>query len=176
MIGPYQVQSTITYSQPISAARSVKYFMVAVFIPTLKSAAGAQSPLHQRSQAERPGLIHEVSLELERCREIGHEVRLDEPARVGPRSSAPARASGEGVFPTTATPGSSGRGESVETSVFAAAPWPARYIPAQSRRSDSVIATKASSPARTASGRPTIDPAVIAPSVVSSNSFSWEVV
>ena len=61
VIGPYQPQSTSTYSQPISAARSVKYFMVAVFIATLKSAPGAQSPLHQRSQAERPGVIHEVS-------------------------------------------------------------------------------------------------------------------
>ena len=62
VIGPYQPQSTSTYSQPMLAARSVKYFMVAVFIPTLKSAPGAQSPLHQRSQAERPGLIQDVSL------------------------------------------------------------------------------------------------------------------
>src|SRR5579863_1042559 len=34
--------------------------MVAVFIPVLKSAPGAASPLHQ-SQADLPGLIHEGS-------------------------------------------------------------------------------------------------------------------
>ena len=57
-----------------------------------------------------------------------------------------------------------------------AAPWPERYIPAQSRRSDSVIATQASSLARINSGRPTTDAGVMAPSVVSSNSFSCDVV
>jgi hypothetical protein len=175
VILPYQPQSTRTYSQPIRAARSVKYFIVAVFIVTLKSAPGAQSPLHQRSQADRPGLIQEVS---SICSGVARlATRFDSTSRPG-WSAIMSTRQGErwGVLASTATPGSSGRGDSVETSVLAAAPWPERYIPAQSRRSDSVMATNASRSTCTRRGSPMIEAGVIAPSVVRENSDSWCVV
>src|SRR3954451_12002455 len=50
----FQPASTRTYSQPILAAKSV-YFFCAARLPAL-------APLDHHDQADRPGLIHDVSV------------------------------------------------------------------------------------------------------------------
>src|SRR5580658_3694095 len=83
--------------------------MVAVFMPVLKSAPGAASPLHQ-SHADLPALIHEGSA----IRDGGLRLStiFDSIRRPG---SSPIISTRHGlvtgVVPSTATPGSSTRGD-----------------------------------------------------------------
>ncbi len=175
---PYQPASTSTYSRPNSAAKSMKWRNVSLFMPAFHGTFGTTGPLHQ-SQATLPGLIHEVSpISLGSAR----LVRIVDSTRSPGFAPSMSTRQGEtrGRAPRTTMSGCEGSGASFVTSVGWRESFPpstrAKCRPDHFRRLASASATTRPSPASIVSGGPTIDSGLMPRSGMGTNSRSLLVV